>query len=172
MEGSTVDGSHQIANDMYKDATLERSKEANGGIQEPIEKHRFFLAMTLIVGLMVLIGIAIMVGEPDAITLSGTFSGWIAAVTGFYFLQQSAERAQQQTRLVYEKVADAGKLGAVTIGNEEFEDFREMFYDVLDSLQADIDERDEMIDDLLEKLEKYVGSNEEDEANEDDGRTA
>ncbi len=49
------------------------------------------------------------------------------------------------------------------------EELREMFYDELDSLQADVIERNEIIERLLDELEKYAGSDEIEEAEDRDG---
>lgn len=71
-------------------------------VQKSSENHRYGLAMLLIGGFLVIIfaGLigAIFFSYAGMESLAATFSGWITAVIGFYFLQQNTERAQLQTR--------------------------------------------------------------------------
>ncbi len=63
---------------------------------EHTDDHRFALAVILVAGFMILIGIAMMGGYKAPIDLAGIFSGWIVAIIGFYFLEQSSERSAKQ----------------------------------------------------------------------------
>lgn len=127
--------------------------------------------MAFVVGLLCLIAISIIARYPDPIVLSGTFNGWIAAITGFYFLQQTADKVQQQAKLAYEE-EDGRKRGTISKDNEEMKELRIMFYDVMNSLQADINEREKIIENLLKELKQYAESDEKMEADNNDDRTA
>lgn len=55
------------------------------------EKHgekAFWIAVMLILGFLILIGIPVMRNDIESATgLTGIFSGWIAAIIGFYFMR-------------------------------------------------------------------------------------
>jgi len=83
------------------------------GVQKSTENHRYGLAMLLIGGFLVIMfaGVigAIFFGYAGMESLAATFSGWITAVIGFYFLQQNTERAQLQTRDATRNAAEASR---------------------------------------------------------------
>lgn len=89
-------------------------------IEECKEGHRYWLAVVLILGFLALIGVA-MVGGYDAPTeLASIFSGWIVAIIGFYFLDQAADRSQQQATIISDKAGEkAAKISRT--GQEETE---------------------------------------------------
>ena len=82
------------------------------------EKFRFYLAMVLIMGFLILIGLSLLGGYTDPLVLAGIFSGWIAAVMGFYFIQQGADKAHAQaleatkTSTAFQKQAESSTLQA------------------------------------------------------------
>jgi len=65
-------------------------------LQKRTEDHRFWLAAGIIAGFILLLAIAMAGKYADPLTLSGIFSAWIVAIIAFYFIQQNADRAQQQ----------------------------------------------------------------------------
>ncbi|WXG42575.1 MAG: hypothetical protein WED04_00450 [Promethearchaeati archaeon SRVP18_Atabeyarchaeia-1] len=94
-------------------------------LQESTEKHRYVLAMVFIGSFMLIMGLAVLAtifwGYTGIANLVGFFSGWVAAVIGFYFLQQNvagaqaiakvaADQAARQSALVSKLVEDKSKL--------------------------------------------------------------
>jgi len=79
-------------------------------VQESTENHRFILAMLLIGSFMVIIGLAVLGtifwGYTGIANLIGFFSGWIAAIIGFYFLQQNAAGAQAAAKVAIDSAAE------------------------------------------------------------------
>lgn len=120
------------------------------------ELYRFCLATILISGFLILICIAMIGGYADPNILAGIFSGWIAAVIGFYFIQQGAERAQEQaaqaTRTTTRLQEEAQSTRA--IGMSEVDELRDVARKEIERLTKQIEERDGFIGQLLEIIEK------------------
>jgi hypothetical protein len=79
-------------------------------VQESTENHRFILAMLLICSFMIIIGLAVLGtifwGYTGIANLIGFFSGWIAAIIGFYFLQQNAAGAQATAKVAIDSAVE------------------------------------------------------------------
>jgi len=71
-----------------------------GGLQESTESHRFWLAVVLVGGFVLILLVAMVGGYEEPSALAGIFSGWIVAIIGFYFIQQASDRAAQQQALI------------------------------------------------------------------------
>jgi HPt (histidine-containing phosphotransfer) domain-containing protein len=71
-------------------------------LQELTESHRYILAMLFVLSFMVIMVLAVLGtifwGYTGIANLVGFFSGWVAAVIGFYFLQQNTAGAQAQAK--------------------------------------------------------------------------
>lgn len=133
---------------------------------------RFIVAFTLILGFLFLIGIA-MVGEyADPTILSGVFSGWIAAIIGFYFIEQGADRAQQQVIQSSEKSISVQKekqkniqaTGIIQIDEikntiqteyeNKIKNLKEISLTEINKLEKLLSEKDAFIEELLDMLNK------------------
>jgi hypothetical protein len=79
-------------------------------VQESTENHRFILAMLLICSFMIIIGLAVLGtifwGYTGIANLIGFFSGWIAAIIGFYFLQQNTAGAQAAAKVAVDSAVE------------------------------------------------------------------
>jgi hypothetical protein len=121
-------------------------------LQKSTESHRFHLAMLFIGGFLAIMIIAL-VGEFFAMysglkDLAATFSGWITAVIGFYFLQQNTERAQEQAKDAIKEVSDAGRKTAklTSVNESNVQELRETMV-----------KQEKLIKDLLSDLKKAWG---------------
>ncbi len=56
------------------------------------ELFRFVLAMTIIIGFLVILLSALLGKLSDVSALAGIFSGWIVAIVAFYFMEQASDR--------------------------------------------------------------------------------
>jgi len=78
-------------------------------MQESTESHRYWLAMLIVLSFMVIMIIAVVGTIFYAYTgianLVGYFSSWIAAIVGFYFLQQNTAGAQAQAKVATDSAA-------------------------------------------------------------------
>jgi hypothetical protein len=93
-----------------KDGKQQQPAKTDSQLQESTESHRYYLAMFLIVSFMVIMGLAVVgtifYGYTGIATLVGFFSGWIAAIIGFYFLQQNTAGAQAQAKAATDTAAE------------------------------------------------------------------
>lgn len=127
------------------------------------EKYRFSLAFLLLGGFIFLIAAA-MIGEyADPLVLAGVFSGWIAAIIGFYFIQQNAEDAVDQANKAMSLSADikaetAKKVAAVeTISTVTFDTMQEAVEKKTKELRETAKKKDALIAEILAEYEKVVG---------------
>jgi uncharacterized membrane protein YgaE (UPF0421/DUF939 family) len=78
-------------------------------LQESTEFHRYILAMLFVFSFMVIMVIAVLGtvfwGYTGIANLVGFFSGWVAAIIGFYFLQQNTAGAQAQAKVATDSAA-------------------------------------------------------------------
>ena len=78
-------------------------------LQESTESHRYNLAMLFVFSFMVIMFFALLGtifwGYTGIANLVGFFSGWVAAIIGFYFLQQNTAGAQAQAKVATESAA-------------------------------------------------------------------
>ena len=81
------------------DAPDDKSGKAGGKWWRSTEYLRFILAMSIILGSLITLGVAMLGGYADAPTMAGIFSGWIVAIVAFYFMEQASDRAVDQQRL-------------------------------------------------------------------------
>ncbi len=87
-------------------------------LQRRTEDHRFWLAAGIIGGFIAVLIIAMAGGYADPLTLSGIFSAWIVAIIAFYFIQQNADRAQQQAVIASAKSDEKARSMAEEIEEE------------------------------------------------------
>jgi hypothetical protein len=92
-----------------KDSQKQAAK-TDSQAQESTEYHRYILAMLFIGSFMAIMGLAVIGTIFWAYTgianLVGFFSGWIAAIIGFYFLQQNAAGAQAAAKVAIDSAAE------------------------------------------------------------------
>ncbi len=78
-------------------------------LQESTEFHRYILAMLFVFSFMSIMFLAVLGtifwGYTGIANLVGFFSGWVAAIIGFYFLQQSTAGAQAQAKVATKSAA-------------------------------------------------------------------
>jgi methyl-accepting chemotaxis protein len=140
-----------------------QGKKKTTGIQKSTEYHRYGLAMLLIGGFLVimfagLIG-AIFFSYAGMESLAATFSGWITAVIGFYFLQQNTERAQLQSRDATRQAAVASQeVVSATKKVVETTNKASNLYDKgkagISDLEKTIKEQADFIDQLVTKIQE------------------
>lgn len=111
------------------------------------------MAFTLILGFLFLIGLALLGGYADPVVLTGIFSGWIAAVIGFYFIQQGADKAHAQaaeatkTSAAFQRQAESStQLGTTQLDVVKAEAMRK-----IDELTRLSEEKDKLIEALFNK---------------------
>lgn len=89
---------------------------------ESKDLFRFSLAMTIIIGFLIILGIAIVGQFTDIPTLAGIFSGWIVAIIAFYFMEQASDRTAQiisdETGKQLDKLQDHGEETLDKVGTE------------------------------------------------------
>jgi hypothetical protein len=82
--------------------TEPQTAKTNEKLQELTETHRYNLAMLFVASFMTVMVIALLGtlfwGYIEIINLAAVFSGWVAAIIGFYFLQQNTAGAQAQAK--------------------------------------------------------------------------
>jgi hypothetical protein len=144
-------------------AVVQKQGKKKTGVQRSTENHRYGLAMLLIGGFLVimfagLIG-AIFFSYAGMESLAATFSGWITAVIGFYFLQQNTEKAQLQSRDATRQAAEASR-EVVSATNKVVETtnkastlYNEGKAGILD-LEKTIKEQSDFIDQLVAKVKE------------------
>jgi hypothetical protein len=92
-----------------KDSQKQAAK-TDSQAQESTEYHRYILAMVFIGSFMVIMGLAVLGtifwGYTGIANLVGFFSGWIAAMIGFYFLQQNAAGAQAAAKVATDSAVE------------------------------------------------------------------
>jgi positive regulator of sigma E activity len=124
-----------------------------------MESHRFILAMVFIIGFIALIFIALLgeilklyTGVKD---LAAIFGGWITAVLAFYFLQQTADRAQQQTKEVTIQAEEARET-AKQSERKRVELISKSEPNLLEIAKV-VEEQQTLIKDLISDLERIQG---------------
>ena len=69
---------------------------------------RFFIALSLIVGMLIIIVISVLqVQYTQTTQLAAIFSGWITSIIAFYFYGQSTAQAQNQIKTVTQSAANS-----------------------------------------------------------------
>lgn len=69
---------------------------------------RFFIALALIVGLLIILVISVVQAQYTQTTqLAAIFSGWITSIVAFYFYGQSNAQAQSQIKTVTQSAANS-----------------------------------------------------------------
>ncbi|TFH48653.1 MAG: hypothetical protein E4G89_05950 [Methanothrix sp.] len=82
------------------DKSEEKAKDkADGKWWNTTDFLRFVIAMAIILGFFIILGVAMMGGYADVPTMAGIFSGWIVAIVAFYFMEQASDRAANQQKL-------------------------------------------------------------------------
>jgi flagellar basal body-associated protein FliL len=80
-------------------------------LEEEKEKHRYIIAFLFIASFMIIMVLALLATVFWSFTgianLVGYFSGWVAAIIGFYFIQQTTAGAQTQARTATKTAAQA-----------------------------------------------------------------
>lgn len=128
-------------------------------LQVTTEKHRFQLAVVIIFGFVVLLGIAMIGKYADPLTLSGIFSAWIVAIVAFYFIQQNADRAQQQAVIISAKSQEKASSMADTI-EEETERIRKVAETKIKEIEGQMMTYKKLAESAtsdLERLRKKIG---------------
>jgi len=127
------------------------------------EKYRFSLAFLLLGGFIALIAVAMIGGYADPLVLAGVFSGWIAAIIGFYFIQQNAEdaivQASKATDLSAEiKTEAARKVTEIeSVSTMTMEMVQEAVNKQTSQLRETARKKDALIAEMLAELEKVTG---------------
>ncbi len=127
------------------------------------EKFRFCLAFLLLGGFLALIAIAMIGGYADPLVLAGVFSGWIAAIIGFYFIQQNAEDAIEQaknaTSLSADIKAEATKtvMGIGSTSTATFDAIQEAVENKTKELRETAKKKDALIAEILAEYKKTIG---------------
>jgi len=104
---------------MTENATPEKDKTST--ITELVRWHGFWIALLLILSFMAILVIPVASGDyQEAKDLAGIFSGWIAAIIGFYFMQGQTQQAAAAAR---ESGLEAGS-GAVQTMKNALEDYK------------------------------------------------
>ena len=69
---------------------------------------RFFIALSLIVGMLIILVISVAQAQFTQTTqLAAIFSGWITSIVAFYFYGQSTAQAQTQIKTVTQSAANS-----------------------------------------------------------------
>ncbi len=128
-------------------------------LQKKTEDHRFWLAAGIIAGFIVLLMIAMVGKYADPLTLSGIFSAWIVAIIAFYFIQQNADRAQQQATIISGKSQEkAGNMAdAIDEETERIKQIAEARIKEIESQMLRYKKLAESATSDLEKLRKKIG---------------
>ncbi|MDD1772266.1 MAG: hypothetical protein LUQ09_05030 [Methanomassiliicoccales archaeon] len=127
------------------------------------EKYRFSLAFLLLGGFIALIAVAMIGGYADPLVLAGVFSGWIAAIIGFYFIQQNAEDAIAQagkatelsSEIKTEAVRKVTEIGSIS--DTTFEMVQDAVKKQTAQLRETAKKKDALIAEMLAELEKTTG---------------
>jgi hypothetical protein len=133
------------------------------GIEGSRERYRFSLAFLLLGGFIFLIAAAMMGGYADPIVMAGVFSGWIAAIIGFYFIQQNAEDAIDQANKATSLSSDiraetAKKIAEVeSVSTAMFDSIQEAVEKKTKELRETAKKKDALIAEMIAEYEKVIG---------------
>jgi len=109
-------------------------------ITELIRWHGFWIALLLILSFMAILVIPVATGDyQEAKDLAGIFSGWIAAIIGFYFMQGQTQQAAAAAR---ESGLESGSGAVQTMKNalEEYKRRNEELQEKIEVLGAAYEE--------------------------------
>ncbi|UCE91291.1 MAG: EI24 domain-containing protein [Methanobacteriota archaeon] len=122
--------------------TAERDRAAEGTerIQGWKEVFRFTLAVVLIGGFLIILGIAMVGNFTDVPTLAGVFSGWIVAVVAFYFMEQASDRSLEQQAKYLESGAEQVAFRALERAEEATSEVRLEAVEKFAEYESKIDE--------------------------------
>jgi len=108
-------------------------KERMLAITELIRWQGFWIALLLILSFMAILVIPVASGDyQEAKDLAGIFSGWIAAIIGFYFMQGQTQQAAAAAR---ESGLEAGS-GAVQMMKNALDDYKRRNEELEEKIQV------------------------------------
>ena len=117
------------------------------------ENHRFWFAVLLISGMLIIISIPIFQGKyDDGKNLAAVFSGWITAVVGFYFLQQNTEKAQQQAQQAI-KDGESARRDSIS-ASDKLAKISSLSTSKIHELETDTESLSKSLETLLERIKK------------------
>jgi len=99
-----------IENDPNYTGNLHQQTQVNTDSEKATDGYgsRFFIALALIVGLLIILIISVVQAQYTQTTqLAAIFSGWITSVVAFYFYGQANAQAQSQIKTVTQTAANS-----------------------------------------------------------------
>lgn len=137
-----------VCNDMKAE---EENASSQYRFHRAVGKHRFCIAIAIVSGLLFLLFTSIITRYPDPLLMSGLFSGWMTAIIGFYFLNETALRIAGQL-METEQQRDQVKFIA-SYGPQELAETKQLFN--TKELEKGIMDRNSVINALVSDLEEH-----------------